>query len=61
MAIQFPHLTPSMIHATLAYFHDHREAFEETLATSLESSREKAAATLDSPLRKRLGKVPRKP
>jgi uncharacterized protein (DUF433 family) len=61
MAIQFPHLTPSMIHAALAYFHDHREAFEEALATSLESSREKAAATLDSPLRKRLGKVPGKP
>jgi len=61
MAIQFPHLTPSMIHATLAYFYDHRETFEEALANSLESSREKAAATMDSPLRKRLGKVPCKP
>jgi uncharacterized protein (DUF433 family) len=61
MAIQFPHLTPSMIHAALAYFYDHREAFEEALANSLESSREKAAAMLDSPLRKRLGKVPGKP
>ena len=56
MAIQFPQLTPSMIHSALAYFYDHREQYEEVFAVSLRSSREKAAATMDSPLRKRLGK-----
>ena len=61
MAIQFPHLTPSMIHAALAYFYDHREAFDAALGASLEASREKAAATKDSPLRMRLDKVPVKP
>jgi uncharacterized protein (DUF433 family) len=61
IAIQFPHLTPSMIHAALAYFYDHREEFDEALAASLESSREKAAAKVNSPLRMRLGKVPVKP
>jgi hypothetical protein len=54
MAIQFPHLTPSMIHAALACFYDHREAFDEAQAANLESSREKAGATMDSPLRYRL-------
>ncbi len=57
MSIQFPQLTPSMIHAALAYFYDHRLEYEEALATSLRSSREKAAATVDSPLRLRLGKA----
>jgi uncharacterized protein (DUF433 family) len=61
MAIQFPHLTPSMIHAALAYSHDHREAFEEALAAGLESSRVRAAATMDSPLRRPSGKASEKP
>ena len=55
MALQFPHLSPSMIHSALAYYYDHREEFETGLAESLESSRLKAAATADSPLRRRLG------
>ena len=61
MAIQFPSLTPSMIHSALAYYYDHREEYEEALTASLSSYREKAAATVDSPLRKRLGKVPARP
>jgi hypothetical protein len=55
MALQFPHLSPSMIHSTLAYCYDHREELENELAESLESSRLKATATADSPLRRRLG------
>jgi uncharacterized protein (DUF433 family) len=61
MAIQFPSLTPSMIHSALAYYYDHREEYEETLTASLNSYREKAAATMDSPLRMRLGRVPARP
>lgn len=55
MALQFPHLSPSMIHSALAYCYDHREELEAELAASMESSRLKAAATADSPLRRRLG------
>jgi uncharacterized protein (DUF433 family) len=61
MAIQYPHLTPAMIHSALAYYYDHREESDEALTTSLDSSREKAVATTDSPLRLRLGKVTAKP
>jgi hypothetical protein len=61
MAIQFPSLAPAMIHSALAYFYDHREEYEELLTASLNSSREKAAATAASPLRMRLGKVPARP
>ena len=61
MALQFPHLSPSMIHAALAYFHDHREEYEEMLAEGLRASRAKAAATMDSPLRQRLGMPSRQP
>ncbi len=61
MALQFPQLTPSMIHSALAYYYDHREEYEEALAASLSSCREKAATTMESPLRVRLGKVPAKP
>lgn len=55
MAIQFPHLDPSMIHAALTYFYDHREEFEAAMVASLNDSRAKAAATSGSPLRERLG------
>ena len=61
MAIQFPKLTPAMIHSALAYYYDHREKYDETLTASLDSSREKAAATMGSSLRLRLGKVTAKP
>ena len=61
MAIQFPHLTPAMIHSALAYYYDHREEYEEALTISLNSCREKAVATMDSPLRIRLGKVTVRP
>lgn len=58
MAIQLPSLSPSMIHSALAYYYDHREEYEEAMAASLASSREKAAATMGSPLRLRLGNAP---
>lgn len=61
MAIQFPHLTPSMIHSALAYYYDHLEESDNALAASLDSCREKAAATMDSPLRRRLGQILAKP
>lgn len=61
MAIQFPSLTPSMIHSALAYYYDHREEYEEALSASLASSRSKAVSTMDSPLRVRLGKAASKP
>ena len=61
MALQFPHLSPSMIHSALAYYYDHREELETELAESLESSRLKSKATADSPLRRRLGLAIAKP
>ncbi len=61
MAIQFPHLTPAMIHSALAYYYDHREESDEALTASLDSSREKAAAAMSSPLRLRLGKFTARP
>ena len=61
MAIQFPHLTPAMIHSALAYYYDHREEYDETLTAGFDSSRKKAAASTDSPLRRRLGKTTAKP
>ena len=61
MALQFPHLSPSMIHSALAYFYDHRVELEKDLAESLESSRLKASASVDSPLRRRLGLAALKP
>jgi uncharacterized protein (DUF433 family) len=61
MALQFPHLSPSMIHSALAYYYDHREELENELADSLESGRLKATATADSPLRRRLGLAVAKP
>lgn len=61
MAIQFPHLSPSMIHAALAYFYDHREEYDEVFSSGLRSSREKVAATMDSPLRRRLVEASDKP
>ena len=60
MAIQFPALTPAMIHSALAYFYDHRDEYEDALSRSLRSYREKADATAQSPLRVRLGKTPGK-
>ena len=55
MALQFPHLSPSMIHSALAYYYDHREELETELTDSLETSRLKAKKSVDSPLRQRLG------
>jgi uncharacterized protein (DUF433 family) len=61
MAIQFPSLTPSMIHSALAYYYDHHKEYDEALTASLDSCREKAAATMGSPLRMRLGQIPARP
>ena len=60
-ALQFPHLTPSMIHSALAYYYDHREELETELAASLAAGRLKASTTADSPLRRRLGLAVTKP
>ena len=61
MALQFPHLTPSMIHSALACFYDHREELERELNESLLASRDKATTTAQSPLRQRLGALQRNP
>ncbi len=58
MSFQHPHLGLSMIHAALAYFHDHREEMESALASSLDASRKKVEAGSTSPLRSRLGIFP---
>ena len=61
MALQFPHLSPAMIYSALAYYYDHREEYDEGLTSSLASYREKAAASIDTPLKIRLSKVLARP
>jgi uncharacterized protein (DUF433 family) len=61
MALQFPHLSPAMIHSALAYYYDHREEYDEELTSSLATYREKAAASIDSSFKIRLSKVLARP
>jgi uncharacterized protein (DUF433 family) len=61
MALQFPHLSPAMIHSALAYYYDHREECDKELTSSLASYREKVAASIDSPFKIRLSKVLARP
>lgn len=53
---QFPYLTPSQIHAALAYYWDHRDELDREVARQLkayEVHQQEQAASL-SPLRRRL-------
>ncbi|MGH7957867.1 MAG: DUF433 domain-containing protein [Opitutaceae bacterium] len=51
---QHPHLSLAQIHAALGYYYDHQTAFDQQMAESLAEADRLAAATADSPLRRRL-------
>lgn len=51
---QHPHLSLAQIHAALAYYYDHQAAFDDTIRRQLAEVDALAAASHDSPLRRRL-------
>src|SRR5438132_7362085 len=54
MHLQYPHLSVAQIHAALAYYHDHKEAFDKDIAESLARTDKLAAESADSPGRRKL-------
>jgi uncharacterized protein (DUF433 family) len=54
MHLQYPHLSVAQIHAALAYYHDHQEAFDKVIAESLERAGKLAGESADSPGRRKL-------
>jgi uncharacterized protein (DUF433 family) len=58
---QDPGMSMAQIHAALAYYYDHKKAFDEEIEREVREVRELAAKDSDSPLRRRLralGKLP---
>ncbi|MBI2927711.1 MAG: DUF433 domain-containing protein [Verrucomicrobia bacterium] len=56
-----PHLSLAQFHAALAFYYDHQEEFDTTVAESLARADTAAKACADSPGRRRLqalGKLP---
>jgi uncharacterized protein (DUF433 family) len=51
---QHPDLSLAQIHAVLAYYYDHQATFDQEMAAQLAEAERMAAATADSPLRRRL-------
>lgn len=51
---QHPHLSLAQIHAALGYYYDHQAAFDAEMAQSLGEADRLAAASTDTPLRRRL-------
>jgi uncharacterized protein (DUF433 family) len=61
MHYQHPHLSLAQIHAALAYYFDHQAEFDKQIEAGLKNAEQLAAASKDSPLRRRLrrlGKLP---
>src|SRR5947207_464515 len=54
MHLQYPHLSAAQIHAALAYYHDHKEAFDKDIAESLAQTEKLAVESADSPGRRKL-------
>src|SRR5438094_10538211 len=54
MHLQYPHLSVAQIHAALAYYHDHKEAFDNDIAESLARTDKLAAESADSTGRRKL-------
>jgi uncharacterized protein (DUF433 family) len=55
MHAQYPHLSLAQLHAALAYYYDHQEAFDQEIEQELvEIDAMAAKANADSPLVKRL-------
>jgi uncharacterized protein (DUF433 family) len=54
MHFQYPHLSLGQIHAALAYYHDHRAAFDEQIARDEADVRALRAAAGETPGRQKL-------
>ena len=54
MHLQYPHLSVAQIHAALARYHNHKEAFDKDIAESLARTDKLAAESADSPGRRKL-------
>jgi uncharacterized protein (DUF433 family) len=54
MCLQYPHLSLAQVHAALAYYHDHREHFDDAIAAGLESWEQEMLRQNDSPIRRKL-------
>ena len=54
MHYQHPHLSPAQIHSALAFYFDHQAEFDTQVERGLRHAESLAAASKDSPLRKRL-------
>jgi len=50
----YPHLSLAQIHAALAHYHDHQEAFDQQIAAEVAEARRLREASMDSPLRQKL-------
>ncbi len=51
---QHPHLSLSQTHAALAFYYDHQGEFDKAMAESLARAEKLAAASADSPGRRKL-------
>lgn len=54
MCFQHPHLSLAQVHAALAYYCDHQEQFERTVAGELDEWEKQSLARKDSPIRRKL-------
>jgi len=54
MALQYPHLSLSRIHAALAHYYDHQPECDRAIARELEAWDAQASQFKDSPIRRKL-------
>lgn len=54
MHFQYPHLSVAQIHAALAFYHDHKAEFDQTIAESVARAEKLAVENADSPVRRKL-------
>lgn len=58
---QHPHLSLAQIHAALAYYYDHQDALDQAIEQRLQRIDALAAQAGDSPLRRRLRTLGKRP
>lgn len=60
-AEHYGHLTLAQIHAALTWYYDHQQQFDEEIDRQYERARQLRAATLDSPGRRKLKALGKRP
>ena len=58
---QYPHLSLAQIYAALSYYYDHQETFDATIEQQLQKVGNLAAQAIDSPVRRRLQALGKRP